>query len=362
MATVVISSSEQQRSNKNENSNSDDVNQATSSVALTSSSIVYDVEHLATFSTTGSHETPSSNYRLVSNDGDGANQSLITNNNNEISANSPPAVARSSGNFTANSTETTLPAPTTAPKIALQRLFELEKQSGIWTQRMQIELQNDCMLIVDCETNSVVERFERECVTKPEAFNEYNDIYNNIVVFVIQQSKSSSSQKRHEEEVVSRGSGTDSDTSLKIEEGELHIFQCVSHEAQQLVSDILNWKIQSNFQGLNKMANLSVVATSENIKDNQSSSERDQNESSSKQQEQEQKQVAMSANQKNNLNNQTSQSKQKVSPTSNKSLSSKPMVKVASSSNASENVPIVNVNVKETVQVFNQIAALREKG
>lgn len=44
------------------------------------------------------------------------------------------------------------------------------------------------------------------------------------------------------------------------------------------------------------------------------------------------------------------------------SSSDKPVVTVASSAKSTgEQVPIVNVNVKETVQVFNQIAALREK-
>lgn len=363
MATVVTSSSEQQqqqRCSKNGNSTLDDVHQATSLAALTSSSVVYDVEHLATFSTTGSHETPSNINRLVSNDGDGTSSFAA---NNETSSASSSSASSATGcvptNATvANSTNTTQPS-TTTPKVALQRLFELEKQSGIWTQRMQIELKDDFMLIVDCETNTVVEKFERECVTKPEAFNEYNDIYNNIVVFIIQQKSkpSLSSQKRHEEEVVS---DTDLEqASLKIEEGELHIFQCVSHKAQQLVSDILSWKVHSICQNSDNMANSSSSSTtSENSRDNPSSTQQDIKKINSNQQDQDQRQAAMS-NQKSNLNN--SASKHKLSPISNKSPGCKPVVTVASSSNTSENVPIVNVNVKETVQVFNQIAALREK-
>lgn len=373
MATVVTSSSEQQR-RKNENLSIDNEQQqqqqqlATSLVtSTTTTSVVYDVEHLATFSTTGSHETSPSNNRLVPNDGETNISSSSSNNNKCFTSETLPNSA------TVNSTTTTT-TTTTTPKVALQRLFELEKQSGIWTQRMQIELQDDYMLIVDCETNSVVERFERECVTRPEAFNEYNDIYNNIVVFIIQQSKSANTtttnefSKKNEKEEVSSGEGSDNTLDLellKVEEGELHIFQCVSHKAQQLVSDILTWKIQPTSDNKN-MANLST--TSENNVDNSSSSSHRDIKRGLKQHEE--KQAAAMPSKLSNQNKSTEFNL--VSPSSaNKSLgisgssssnsSGKPVVTVASSSNTSENVPIVNVNVKETVQVFNQIAALREK-
>lgn len=234
MATTATSSPEpqqqQQHNNKTEATTKEAANSKRPSKAKTSSSnssIVYDVEHLATFSTNGSDDN--TNNRLASGASDENSGGKTKFPGGDASVNETTLQRQSNS------------APTkTTPKVALQRLFELEKLSGIWTQHMQIELRNDFMLIVDCETDSVVERFNRECVTKPEAFNHYNDIYNNIVVFIIKQEEEKQGGSNGPAQSNRNKSKDDGD------EGELHIFQCVSHDAQQLVSDILAWKSTHN--------------------------------------------------------------------------------------------------------------------
>lgn len=332
---------------------------------------VYDVEHLATFSTSGNHETNNgpakNNNNDVDVDDDGDDNSFENNGcavDQISSLEEPPILADKASNVTK-----------TTPKIALQKLFELEKLSGIWTQRMQIELREDYMLIVDCETNSVVEKFDRDCVTKPEAFNQYNDIYNNIVVFIIQQQQQVASEQTSDPQSKKKNkkNSTNDKTRPTLRshetEGELHIFQCVSHEALQLVSDILAWKSQTirhssdnNHQqqrhaGMAKSgADDKPASTSKKTASNDHHSSTTSSSSSSS--------SPPSRNGKT-TSDQINATKNSPSPVAANGPSNggggKPVVTVASCASSSESVPIANVNVKETVQVFNQIAALREK-
>lgn len=280
--------------------------------------IVYDVEHLATFSTTPTNATSH----------EGSQQQTPNNINNDAAQ----QVATGADNT----------SPTT-PRVALRKLFELEKLSGIWTQRMQIELRDSLMLIVDCETNCVVEKFHRHCVSQPEAFNHYNDIYNNIVVFIIkQQQVSSRTDSENEAECSDEPTG-----------GELHIFQCVSHKAQQLVDDIIQWKSSTTSNRPTTGSASSLVMSSSPSGASSSGTDKD---SGSKPEE---------AQTTNPVPSQSSPSASCTSDNSpieaSKSAQSIPVLTVASSAKACDTVPLVNVNVKETVQVFNQIAALREK-
>lgn len=315
--------------------------------ALTSTSIQYDVEHLATFSTASSHEQAK-----YDDNGKAANKSKFKQASESSDA--------------------------TEPKVALQKLFELEKLSGIWTQRMQIELQNDVMLILDCETNSIVERFHYNQVTQPEAFNHYNDIYNNIIVFIIDQKGHPSNSSNQE-------------NCDKIP-GELHIFQCVSHKAKQLVSDILEWKSSMSCEDgkENSGLNLSLFAPALSEANNKSSespevamrpidgnvmSSAPANVRESSQEFMQDTRISddqklVDAKTESALETQnlvTTTRKEDIhqsttpAPDGVESRRPKPAVIVASSSTSAETIPVVNVNVKETVQVFNQIAALREK-
>lgn len=111
---------------------------------------------------------------------------------------------------------TTTPQNTlTTPKMALQRLFAMEKTSGIWTQRMTIEIDGRDLKIIDGDSGETVERFPVSLIQHPTAFTHHNHIYDNILIFIIQ----------HPEEA----------------SGELHIFQCNSQSAQQVVEELNHW-------------------------------------------------------------------------------------------------------------------------
>lgn len=324
--------------------------------AAKDNSTVYDVEHLATFSTTArDNKTDPLPIASV------AEGPLSAIDNTLLHGEARVGLVGKVDQINGASADSTK-AATTTPRSALQRLFELEKQSGIWTQHMQIRLKDEFMLIADCESNAIVERFHRDCVTKPEAFSQHNDIYNNIVVFILDQSKQVSSKtksnalrhKRKEEpskkaevkdsEISDLGnhdddkpdSGDASSAEVRELASEIHIFQCVSHEAQQIVSDILAWKSRPP----PKLQSLVQEQIMNKGRDDRSV---DGDE------------TRPPATGSENLSGQSTK-QSSISPSSPE----KPIVKVASSTN--ENVPIVNVNVKETVQVFNQIAALRERG
>lgn len=103
----------------------------------------------------------------------------------------------------------------TNPKQALQRLFAMEKSSGIWTQRMALRVEGSHMLIIDGESDDIVERFPVNMIRSPTAFHQANDIYNNILILTVQ----------HPDEP----------------QGELHIFQCVSQSAIGIAEELNGW-------------------------------------------------------------------------------------------------------------------------
>lgn len=146
---------------------------------------------------------------------------------------------------------------------------------------MAIQLKANHMWILDGETNDVVERFPVALIQQPTSFNDQNHIYNNILIFTVQLPNEP--------------------------QGELHIFQCVSHEAVNVVDDIYQWMRHygcgSGSSGSPSGAN------------------------------------GVGAGDK----------------------STGPVASSSSSSSAAAAVPSSNVNVKEAVTVFNQIAAQREK-
>ena len=82
------------------------------------------------------------------------------------------------------------PQPIT-PKLALQRLFTLEKTQGIWTQKMAMQIEGAHMLIYDGESNDIVEDFSVVSVQQPVAFSHSNHIYDNILMFTVQHPKES---------------------------------------------------------------------------------------------------------------------------------------------------------------------------
>lgn len=89
------------------------------------------------------------------------------------------------------------------------------------------------MWILDGESNDVVERFPVALIQQPTAFNDHNHIYNNILIFTIQMPNES--QGIWTQPIAS------SAKPWFATPGELHIFQCVSHNAINIVEDIQQW-------------------------------------------------------------------------------------------------------------------------
>jgi len=105
------------------------------------------------------------------------------------------------------------------PSDGMRRLLQLEKSNGIWSQKMQLRLDVSWVLIMDCETGAVMERFPVHLIREPTAFTSHDpmEMYNNILVFIV------GGEER------SQRSGSRS---------EMHIFQCQSISAQDLVEDL----------------------------------------------------------------------------------------------------------------------------
>lgn len=317
--------------------------------------LIYDVEHLATFSV-------KPNFQHFSNKGSPSNDTRLLASN-DTDTNAGRDTQQESLQFRSlKCTE----ASVSSPKAALEQLFELEKLSGIWTQRMQIELTNDLLRIVDCESNSIVEKFDHNCLTNPEAFSKFNDIYNNILVFVVNQKQTLSDACRsHDTQIEASSVGAQFG-------GEIYIFQCVSHDAQDLVKRIQAWKskhrqaasnddrhhksMQDKLISIRPKACHSPTQPSDkrpveptaNKLNGSSASQRDH------------VGVGSGASGGSGGRRAPKSASNPSSPTSNGSAC-KPLITVACSANPADDVPLVNVNVKETVQVFNQIAALREQ-
>ncbi|RZC38901.1 epidermal growth factor receptor kinase substrate 8 [Asbolus verrucosus] len=101
------------------------------------------------------------------------------------------------------------------PADGMRRLLQLEKTNGIWSQKMQLCLDRSWVLIMDYETGSVMERFPANSIQEPTAFTSHDpmEMYNNILVFIVTNSNQSHPP-------------------------EMHIFQCQSISAQDLVEDL----------------------------------------------------------------------------------------------------------------------------
>lgn len=103
------------------------------------------------------------------------------------------------------------------PADGMRRLLQLEKSNGIWSQKMQLKLDKNVVLIMDYETGAVMERFPFALIQEPTAFTSHDplEIYNNILVFIV----GDEHQQGHSR-------------------SEMHIFQCQSISAQELVESL----------------------------------------------------------------------------------------------------------------------------
>ena len=87
---------------------------------------------------------------------------------------------------------------------------------------MSIAIEGHEMKIIDGDSGEAVERFPVSLIQHPTAFNHANHIYDNILIFTVQ-------------------TPDDSDGGGTRRPGELHIFQCNSHSAQQVVDELNRW-------------------------------------------------------------------------------------------------------------------------
>ncbi|CAH2234453.1 jg27376, partial [Pararge aegeria aegeria] len=104
------------------------------------------------------------------------------------------------------------------PADGMRRLLQLEKTNGIWSQKMQLSLEDQWVLVMDYETGSIMERFPASWVHSPTAFTspEPAELYNNVLAFVVGAPDAGSPGARRE----------------------LHIFQCHDVGAQALVEEL----------------------------------------------------------------------------------------------------------------------------
>ncbi|KAI5731004.1 hypothetical protein M8J77_003139 [Diaphorina citri] len=102
------------------------------------------------------------------------------------------------------------------PADGMRRLLQLEKSNGIWSQKMQLKLDKNVVLIMDYETGAVMERFPFGLIQDPTAFTSHDpmEMYNNILVFIVGDEHQNNSRS------------------------EMHIFQCQSISAQELVESL----------------------------------------------------------------------------------------------------------------------------
>ncbi|CAK9297400.1 unnamed protein product [Gordionus sp. m RMFG-2023] len=114
------------------------------------------------------------------------------------------------------------------PLDAVNKLRLLEKSSGIWTQRMKIKLDKKDLHICSFEDAISIERFPLSKVLEPTAVitEDPNEIYNNILMFtVLQESKKKLNPL-----------------------SEIHLFQCISVSAQEIVDEINRLKSGSKIK------------------------------------------------------------------------------------------------------------------
>ncbi|OQV23697.1 Epidermal growth factor receptor kinase substrate 8-like protein 2 [Hypsibius exemplaris] len=104
------------------------------------------------------------------------------------------------------------------PQDGIRRLRQMEKSSGIWTQRMYLRLETSWLVIIDFENGDTVERFPLDLVTDPTSFisPDPKELYNNILLFTVKEDP--------------RLKGT----SIS----EMHIFHCLQTSAQKIADDV----------------------------------------------------------------------------------------------------------------------------
>ncbi|KAG7296903.1 hypothetical protein JYU34_019767 [Plutella xylostella] len=109
------------------------------------------------------------------------------------------------------------------PADGMRRLLQLEKTNGIWSQKMQLCVEGQWVLVMDYETGSIMERFPGGYVHSPTAFTspEPAELYNNVLAFVVGPPAPSPGAE-----------------DAPAPRRELHIFQCHDVAAHTLVEEL----------------------------------------------------------------------------------------------------------------------------
>ncbi|GIX97097.1 epidermal growth factor receptor kinase substrate 8 [Caerostris darwini] len=105
-----------------------------------------------------------------------------------------------------------------SPKDGLRRLLQMEKSNGIWTQKMQMKLDTNWVLILDYEDGDVVEKFPMNLISDPTAYTSEDprELYNNILIFIVREDSKNKNPNQ----------------------SEMHIFQCSRVYAQDVVDEM----------------------------------------------------------------------------------------------------------------------------
>ncbi|GFT33418.1 epidermal growth factor receptor kinase substrate 8 [Nephila pilipes] len=105
-----------------------------------------------------------------------------------------------------------------SPKDGLRRLLQMEKTNGIWTQKMQMKLDKNWVLILDYEDGDVVEKFPMNLISDPTAYTSEDprELYNNILIFIVREDPKNKNPNQ----------------------SEMHIFQCSRVYAQDVVDEM----------------------------------------------------------------------------------------------------------------------------
>lgn len=107
-----------------------------------------------------------------------------------------------------------------SPSDGMRRLLQLEKNSGVWTQKMLLRLDRTWVNVLNYENGEVIEKFPLTLIHEATAFTSSSPVnrYNNIFVIVVQ------------------------DDPVHREPAQLHIFNCVGVSAEVVVENLKMYK------------------------------------------------------------------------------------------------------------------------
>jgi len=101
----------------------------------------------------------------------------------------------------------------------MRQLSKMEQQTGIFTMRCTLSIENNMVSIVDGQSGDRMEEFPLECVRDPVAVRDKTGMFNNITLFTVVD-----------------------DARNKQSPSEMHIFQVIGRSAKELADDVADAK------------------------------------------------------------------------------------------------------------------------